>query len=289
MTRNIAPTGNKQLQIMNIRLFSILTLLTICLCGCTSTALRRNAFNQSKTVGDFLADQALYNLALYKDYYEASNFNGLPSFVKLATGQAQVQQSISGQVGVKIPIAGGDEVDPQIMGNHQTQDNWSFIPVVDPGEISRLYYLYRAEFKPISEADLMKVFPSPPSLDQQGRPFLDYTPRTNKESGNVEMISNQPVFDAKPKIPNRPKLSDIPGAIIDDQKHVTNGWFSFTQPSNTVSCHRVGPYLNKYIWITNGENFFKFTLLTLGETNASVTKSSSPVLLFNNGVIRWPQ
>jgi hypothetical protein len=263
------------------------------LCGCTSEALRQNTYHQSKTVGDFLANQVLYNLAYYKDYYEKNNVNGLPSFVKLTTGQAQVQEAINAQVGIKIPIEGGDEVDPQISGNHQTQDNWTFVPVVDPNEISRLYYLYRAEFKHITDADVLKVFPKPPdSLDKQGRPIPDYTLKTYTYTNatgvfvGVVMTNNQPVYDANPpKQPKNPQLADIPGAI-DTKSNKIDGWFSFTRPTNNVKSFYAGYYLHTGIWITNSENFFKFTLLTLGGTNNSTTtKSSSTMLLLNNNGI----
>src|ERR1039458_8358987 len=270
---------------MKTRLLSTLIVLAICICGCTGVALRRSTFNQSKTVSDFLADQVLYNLALYKDYYDGDRVNGLPSFVKLATGQSQVQQAINAQMALKIADAGTVEKDPQLTGNHQTQDNWSFIPVVDPNEISRLYWLYRAEFNAVDDAALAKIFPpSPPALDQQGRPYLDYTPETYT-NGFVILTNNQPVFKAKPKRPIKPTIADIPGAVLNDRGDVNGGWFSFSQPANAPLSARMGPYLNHYIWITNRENFFKFALLALGGTNSTAALKSSPaIFLLNNGV-----
>jgi len=274
---------------MKVKCVSILILSIVCLCGCTSVALRRNAFNQSKTVSDLLADQILYNLALYKDYYESDRINGLPSFVKLSSGQAAVQQSLNGQMGLKIMDVGTVEKDPQLTGNHQTTDNWTFTPVTDPNEINRLYCLYRAEFRKATSNELTVIFPAPSAqLDQQGRPYLDYTPVLNTNDGTVLITNNQPVFTAKPKaVPSAPTIFDIPGSITNDTtKEVNEGWASFSEPANATPSSRMGPYLNHYIWITNRTNFFKFALLALGGTNVSAnTKSSQPLFLINGGVI----
>lgn len=281
----MACLGVFQIPSMKTCSFIALTSLTLVLCGCTSLALRHSTANQAKTLSDLLADQVLYNLALYKDYYEGNRVNGLPSFVKLASGQSQVQQSINGQVGIKIPPNSGTEVDPQISGGHQTSDNWGFTPVIDPNEMNRLFCLYRAEFKEIGTNELSAIFPSPaPPLDQQGRPFLDYHPVTvtNDNQISVLITNNQPVFTATLKAsPPPPQLNSIPGAIIDEKGDRNAGWFSFTQPENSTTATRMGPYLSHYIWITNRDSFFKFALLALGQTNVT----TGPLLQIQNGLL----
>jgi hypothetical protein len=268
---------------------SLLFLLAVCLCGCTSYALRRSTANQAKTVSDFMQDQVLYNLALYKDYYDNHRANGLPSFVKLINGQATVQQTINGQLALKIPATGGVEKDPQINGSHQSSDNWSFVPVVDPNELNRLFTVYRTQFEFVSPAEMKQVFPTPaPPLDQWGRPTLKYTPDTNPD-GTVKLINNQPVFIVTTNKMEKHEPPIIPGAK-DKDGTVKDGWFSFTEPSKNIKAFKAGPYLNKYVWITDRQGFFKFTLLTLGGTNNLTAKPATGVfLLNNNGLIMAPQ
>jgi hypothetical protein len=270
---------------MKKRLISGLALLTICLCGCTSVVLRNNALSQSKTVGDFLTDQVLYNLALYKDYNDCKSANGLPSFIQLSSGGSQVQQSISGQLGLKI-VTGIGEEDPQVSGTHQSQDNWSFTPVVDPNQIQRLHYLYLAEFKNITKNELNIIFPPTPTpLDQQGRPYLSYTPLTNAD-GTVVMSNGVPQFMARPITNQPPSISMIPGAILANGG-VNDGWFTIdTEPTNSFEHFNMGSYNHHTIWITNKENFFKFALLILGGTNVMATSSqSTPLLQIQNGLL----
>jgi hypothetical protein len=259
------------------------------LVGCTTSALRRNAFNQSKTVADFLADQVLYNLAMYERYYhEGTNFNGIPSFIKLQTGQAQVQQSVNGQLALKLPLKGGDEIDPQISGTHQTQDNWAFAPVVEPAELNRLYHLYRVLFNPAHDNEFAQIFPNANTqLGPDGKPLLKYSPILT--NGNeVVMISNQPQFTATFVKPTPPKPSDVPGAK-DDNGNVLNGWFSFASPKLQVPAAttwiHTGPYLGRDIWITNKENFFKFALLVLGPTNSLGSQFLSAPYSIQNGLL----
>ena len=139
-------------------------------------ALRYNTSNQSKTVSDLLADEILYNLALYNDYYNSNRVNGIPSFVTLSSGMAAVQQNLGGSVSIAVAPT-GDTGTPGMTASHQTTDNWGFTPVVDPGQINRLFCIYRAEFRLISTNDLAVIFPpSQPLLDSTGRPALDYHP-----------------------------------------------------------------------------------------------------------------
>jgi hypothetical protein len=258
---------------MKTRTVAILTTTVILMAGCTTSALRKNTFNQSKTVADFIADQVLYNLVMYEKYFvDKTNFNGIPSFVKLQTGQAQVQQSINGQLALKLPMKGGDEIDPQLSGTHQTQDNWAFAPVVDPVELNRLYHLYRSQFKKTTTNDLAQIFPyATVPLGSDGRPILSYKPIPDPTNANqVYMISNQPQFTATFTNPPTLRVSDVPGAIAEDGR-ATNTWFSFSSPtvgdSTVAGWVRTGPYLGKSIWITDRENFFRFTVLVFGQTN----------------------
>jgi hypothetical protein len=77
------------------------------------------------------------------------------------------------------------------------------------------------------------------------------------------------VFTVKVKEPHT--IFEIPGAMIDKNGIVTNGWFTFTPPTNVIpalsadqiTLYRMGPYLDHYIWITNRQNFLKFELLAL--------------------------
>jgi hypothetical protein len=263
----------------------VISMLSVLLTGCTTAALRRNAFNQSKTVGEFLADQVLFNLALFEKHFnDPSQFNGIPSFIKLSTGQAQVQQSVNGQLALKFPLKGGDEIDPQISANHLTQDNWTFVPVVEPVELRRLYYLYHSVFQPASEADLAAIFPPAPNVGPDGRPVLTYEPVI--KNGVVEMINNQPQFTAKlPAVPKH-TVAEIPGALGKDGQSKSS-WFSFTPPpKGTTNWVRTGPYLGRDIWITSKENFFQFALLTLGSTNSTpgAVHFSMPPYSLQNGL-----
>jgi hypothetical protein len=268
---------------MNGKLILPLVLLAICSSGCTSLILQHNANKQTTTVSDLLNNEVLYNLALYKDYYDGTRVNGIPSFVQLTTGQSQVQQTVNGQVTPKI-TTGVSETDLQFMGAHQVQDNWTFNPVVDPNILNRIYLLYRAEFTNVSRADLFKIIPPAPTpLDQQGHPYLQYTPVTNS-NGQVLMTNNQPVFTAIPIPIKPPTYAQVPGSIIDANGTRTNGWFSFTPPANNCSSWwPMGHYLHTDIWITNRDNFFQFELLALGGTNSIANPGPTPFTI-NNGV-----
>jgi hypothetical protein len=275
---------------MKRQLILPLVLLAIYSSGCTSFILQHNTNRQTTTVSDLLNNEILYNLTIYKDYYDGTSVNGIPSFVQLTTGQSQVQQSINGQVTPKI-TTGVSETDLQFMGVHQVQDNWTFTPIVDPNTLNRLFWLYRAEFVKISFNDLKNIFPTQqPPTDQQGRPFLDYTPVLDG-NGNVLMTNNSAVFTAKPLKKGKLNISRIPGAIVDDKGDRNKGWFSFTPPPANMHSWRMGPYFDhltpKFVWITNADNYFQFALLALGGTNNFISPASSivsPSFIINNGV-----
>ena len=236
-------------------LFTTATL--VLLCGCTSTALRHSTLNQSKTVGDFIADQVLYNLVLSQRHYSDESANGIPSFIKLQTGQATVQQTINGQLGLKFPLSGGDELDPQVTAGHQSTGQWGFAPVVDPTEITRLYYLYKSLFVKLSPADLKFVFPNGTEpLGPDGRPALHYEPKLKKDSREVEMQNNQPVYTASFPQPHAPQVSDIPGAL----GNTCDQWFTFKRPC-CKAMH--ANYLGTDVWVVDKEKFFKFAVCTL--------------------------
>jgi hypothetical protein len=250
-------------------------------------------------LSDLLAKQVLYNLALAKNFYEGTNYNGIPSFVTLASGQAQVQDSVTPQLNMPIFLHGkGNEFIPQVSGTHQVQDNWSFTPVVDPGILNRLYWLYRSQFTYVRQDIVTNVlFPTQPDLDQWGRPNLNYVPKLDT-NGVVQMTNNEPMFIAAPK-PTAPtrSIGEIPGAWEDPKGTVTNGWFLI--PTNKLqeatarqfpSWFRVGTYLDRTIYITNRENFVKFAMLALGGTNGAPTLVPRPFLLLNqNGLITIPR
>jgi len=279
---------------MNIKIARVLSIVIICASSCTTRELRNSTFNQSKTVNDLLADQVLYNLALYKGYYQGTNFNGLPAFVTLASGQAQIQDSVTPTFSAALTThasTGNPTYTPQIAGTHQVQDNWSFTPIVDPSVLFRLYWLYKVEFKPIGEAGLTNIFPPIPDLDQWGRPNLKYVAKAGPD-GRVQTDANhQPLFDIFVKEPVKHKLDEIPGSINEDLS--TNwSWFSFSPPCAGEKWDFAGTFLKMPIWITSRSNFVKFALLTMGGTNAPSTTpiSSSPMLFLNqNGLITVPR
>lgn len=261
--------------------------------GCTTSALRQTTNNQSETVSDVLANEVLYNLALAKNFYDGKSYNGIPSFVTLASGQAQVQESVGSQLGMSIPIhGGGTSFGPQISGNHQAQGNWSFVPVIDPNVLNRLYWLYRAEFTDVPPNIVTNVlFPSQDDLDPQGRPNLVYTPKL-EPNGNVAMTNNQPVFIARPKQERKARsITEIPGAGKNECGIITNGWFAIDPKATEIkSTWKKAPnYLRRSIYITNRENFVSFAVLALGGTNGSSTLTPKPFLFLNqNGLITLP-
>jgi hypothetical protein len=259
--------------------------------GCTTGALHENTKHQAMTVQDILADEILYNLAVAKDFNENKTFNGIPSFVTLVSGNAQIQDSITPQFSTVIPTHGGANgttFTPQISGVHQTQDSWLFSPVVDPTVLNRLFWLYRSQFTNISTKILTTtLFPPQPDLDQLGRPNLSYQPVLIAGTTNVQMnSSNSPIFTASVK-PSVPKDTTIPGALIIDARSKTtirtNGWWSFEEPnsSQTNWFEAKGTYRGKRIWITNSENFFNFAILALGGTNGSSGLTPPAAVLFN--------
>jgi hypothetical protein len=236
---------------------------------------------------------------------------------------AAIQQNITGTISVAIAPTGETET-PGVTGSHQTTDNWAFTPIVDSIQLTRLCQLYRSEFEEIDTNDVNKIFPPASMLDAQGRPALDYSPvlETNSTGVFVKLDNKyRPIFYAQAKQSVKPKtILDIPGALglitsiktnvlegsvtfTTNSFHGRNlGWFSFEQPTNLSPelrriC-RMGPYLGHYIWVTNSQNFLKFSLLALGGTNtfpASVgggsvggASSSSPGTLFinQNGLIK---
>jgi hypothetical protein len=289
---------------MKITTALICTLLAALLSGCASYWLHTNASAQARTVGDFMKDEALYNLAFCERcYVEESNNNAIPSFVRLQTGQAQVQQTVTGQLGVTLPMAGHDTISPQLTGAHQAQDNWTFAPVVDPAEVKRLYFLYRAEFVPTDTGHLANIlaniFPTnPPTLDQQGRPYLNYTPvlvtnfttnsmGTNAISTNVLIISNVPQFTATVIPPTVPALTNVPGAGTNMEELLQNRWFSFANRDSDTNWYCAGSYDDRKIWISKtNDAFFRFTLLTLGATNnLTGDQSSRPYFSIQNGLL----
>jgi hypothetical protein len=278
---------------MKIPAILLTSIVFLCVTGCTTTALRQNTTYQSQTVSDVLGNEVLYNLALAKDFYDGLSYNGIPSFVTLASGQTQIQDSVSPQLSMTIPVhGGGTSFGPQISGSHQTQDNWSFVPVIDPNVLNRLYWLYRAEFTNIPPHIVNDVlFPSQEELDSQGRPSLVYTPKLDSE-GNVVMTNNQPVFTAKPKPCRKPKtVADIPGAWQDSKGTVRNGWFAIDPNAKDIqpSWKRAPSYLHRTIYITNCENFVAFAVLALGGTNGAPTLTPRPFLFLNqNGLITLP-
>jgi hypothetical protein len=282
----------------------ICTLLAMLLSGCASHWLHTNASAQARTVGDFMKDEALYNLAFCERCYdEEKNSNAIPSFVRLQTGQTQVQQTITGQLGVMFPMAGRDTISPQLTGAHQAQDNWTFAAVVDPGEVKRLYYLYRAEFLPAGSNELANIFPTnPPTLDQQGRPYLNYTPvlvtnsTTNFEGNkailtnswtNVLIINNVPQFTATVTPPTVHTPSEVPGAGTNREDLLKNRWFSFSNKGCDTNWYFAGSYDDRKIWIKKGNDaFFRFTLLTLGATNnLTGDQGSRPYFSVQNGLL----
>jgi hypothetical protein len=265
-------------------LFAMSAMLFSC---CSSYWLRQNTYSQTKTVSDFLADQVLYNLALSERFWNGNDrFNGIPSFVQLQTGQAQVQQSINGQLAFKFPFNGGDEIDPQISGNHQAQNNWAFQPVTDPNQLNRLFYLYKAEFTNVASSDLTKIFPNPPGTGPDGKPILKYKPVLT--NGNqVIIINNNPQFTATYETPTPHNAQEIPGAI-NAAGTTNNPWFSFYPPSGK-QCNnwfKTGPYLGKTIWITDKENFFNFAMLAFSTTNivSSASSASMAPYTIQNGL-----
>jgi len=306
---------------MTIKRLWLWAALTIIATGCTSTALRHNTANQSKTLSDLLADQVLYNLALYKDFYDNKRVNGIPSFVKINTGMASVMQSINGSAAIKLTST--DEEDPTLQLAHATTDNWSFSPVTSPDEINRLFCLYEVEFNSVAIEDLppilAAIYPPTSNLDSTGKPILDYKWVTDDE-GFVIQTNNQLLFKARPHRPVKytGSLEEIPGALHNvtditntvvttdatgkqvftrEEQHFTvplhipyNGWFSFSPPTDIPPKEalqmRMGPYLNHYIWITNRINFVKFAELALGSTNlAQPGGYSLPLFINQNGVI----
>jgi hypothetical protein len=283
---------------------SALTVATasILMAGCTSVALRDNSLRQARTVREVLASQVLYNLSIYHDYYNSKDCNGLPTFVKLLTGGASVQQSLSAQVGLKI-TAPSTEKDPQLTGSHQTTDNWSVSPVVNPSEIKRLHNLYRTLFEAVPQAEVEKLFPPQPvALDQQGRPFLDYASVTNRDGSVLINSNNQPQFTARVKPMVQLHKWQIPGAIWGKEKWPENlpssvmanknPWFCITTLQQKVAGSDAGRYGKNRIWITNADGFYQFVLLTLGDDNPNeggpLTKPSmlsEPMIIQSNGVL----
>jgi hypothetical protein len=153
--------------------------------------------------------------------------------------------------------------------------------------------LYRAEFtNDLSSDQLAIIFPCPPqALDAQGRPLLKYFPIFDKDSKtNVVIINNTPQFTAIQIPPATPHpLSDIPGVVTNKTGSHFNGWFTFDHPPTNYPCWKMGPYFIDhfpcFVWITNRENFFKFTLLALGGTNAYVPgQSSQAPFTIQNGI-----
>ena len=281
---------------MKTNILPIVLSIAIGVCGCTSIALQHSALNQSRTVSDVLAEQVLYNLAVAKNFNEGKTYNGIPSFVTLVSGQSQIQDSITPQLGIAFPVhGGGNQYNPQVSGAHQTQDNWAFAPVVDPSVLNRLYWLYRAEVTNISEKDIdNNIFPAQQDLDPSGRPQLQYeaVPDPNNP-GKILMTNNQPVFTAKPKEKKPRDVKSIPGAWLDNTGNKINkGWFTFASPTTqNPKPLPVGPYQGRTFWVTNYDNFMQFALLALGGTNGSSTLIPPPsfLMLQNGFLIQTPR
>jgi hypothetical protein len=267
------------------------------LTGCTTYFLKKNTANQAKTVQEILADEILYNLVIAKEFNEGHTYNGIPSFVTLVTGQSTVQDSLTPQLSVSVPavnamsgVNGNPSYTPQVSGTHQIQDNWSFSPVVDPNVLTRLFWLYQSQFGYISNMVSIVIRTNPPSLDQNGRPFLVYSPVPDtNHPGYVLMTNNQPVFTAVAPVYGLPPTVDqIPGARNKSGNPI-NPWFTFEPPKDcTTNCYKWS-YFGRTVYITNRVGFFNFAMLALGGTNAvtASSSSSSPFLqLYQGGLIQ---
>jgi hypothetical protein len=245
--------------------------------------LEGNTFYQGNTVRDLIADQVLYNLAIYHDYYYSNNdFNGIPSFVRISTGTAQTQRTLMASLGAKVTtkISGG-ELDPSIGGTIQNQDNWGLIPVADVGELQRLYDLYSTQFKTYSQAEWNQKYPMGILRDASNKPLLDYTARPDpKHAGLVLMTadSTQPTFTAVlPAKSQALSLAGIPGATGQP-------WFTF-EKCRAANGIYAGSFNHHKIWILDKEKFFSFAMLTLG-TNGAGASSSIPLHISNGFLVQ---
>lgn len=267
---------------MKAKVLSLIAIFS--LSGCTTSFLHSNATNQARTVQDILADEVLYNLVIAKQFNDGKTFNGIPSFVTFVTGQSQVQDSITPQLSILFTThnggTGAPNYTPQVSGTHQIQDFWSFSPVVDPAALNRLFWLYQSQFVYIGENNLTNVIfrPPPPSLDQFGRPILNYIPVDDTNNpGQVLMVSNQPVFIAvKPPKSTPPSFDQIPGSIHEKGGLPIHPWYSFDQPMPPTNYFAKCVCRGETVYITDRIGFFKFAVLALGGTNGTATVSTSP-------------
>jgi hypothetical protein len=262
--------------------------------GCTTKWLRYNTSNQAETTSDVLAQQVLYNLAVAKNFaddnpHDDRNFNGIPAFVTLVSGQASIQDSATPQISAAFPFHTwtGNQIGGQIQGVHQVTDNWSFAPVVDPNVLKRLYNLYRSQFTFIKQDSVDNIFLAPPQLDQSGRPMLHYEPRPGP-GGTVELTNNQPVFDVFPIKRELKTVAAIPGAWQNSDGKVTEPWFKI-DPDHPDKCKWfwAGKYRGRKIWITDREKFVQFAWLALGGTNGAPSLAPR-FMLFQNGFLTTP-
>jgi hypothetical protein len=246
--------------------------------------LQGNTFNQSMTVRDLIADQVLYNLALCYDYYYSdTDFNGIPSFVRISTGTAQTQRTATGSLGAKATtkISGG-ELDPSIGATLQNQDNWGLIPVADIGELQRLHDLYSTQFKTVSQAEWDKKYPKIIPVDASNKPLLTYKARLNPTNAAEVLMtadSTQATFTATvPGGAPALTLRDIPGAD-------GHPWFTFNQCDKGNKAIFAGTFNHHKIWILDKENFFQFAILTLG-TNSVGTSAATPLHISNGFLVQ---
>ena len=266
--------------------------LTIILsCGCTSIALRNNTLIQGTTVGDLLADQVLFNLILFHDYYTKTNseFSGIPSFVKIATGTAQSQHGYTATVAGKVPtIIENAEEDPSIAGTFQNQDSWGLVPITEPSELQRLFNLYSTQFTPYKNEDINRLFPVAPAMDAQGRPLVAYTPRTNADGSIIMTPDNtNPTFTARVIQPKPITTNDIPGCGTNSQ------WFTFdpdvaaSHPGAILVRKCLTEFRYEKLWILDRAQFFKFTMMALGGTNTMISGGRGPAvpLHISNGFL----
>jgi hypothetical protein len=252
------------------------------LVGCTSTALKQNTLYQSRTVGDLLAEQVIYNLEVYHEYfyYRKNNFNSLPSFVKVASGTAQTQRTVTGSFAASIPApTSSSTLTPTIGATAQTQDSWGLLPVVDLVTIKRLHNLYETLFTYVPETNFANLFPRQPlQVDASGHPFLHYEPQTNKDGTVKTSKDGLPQYVITVKLNPQLTKAKVPGALNKNMCK-NKQWFTFDScvAAKCPDATRVR-YLNyPDVWILNADDFYKFALLTLGDDDPSGQQGAVPL------------